>query len=184
MSDQKLERSVPKWPVRVNNYAWFICVLFSFSMFANFIFAMEFCAESGKAEAYSSAYRAELKKNEKLQQELYNHLQPDAVSSASDGDPPPIVADQTRNFENDVSVCAEHLAQVLSFSPFVLSTTTYYTLQTWEFLRSVTENNICYRDWTVRIVSSFVFPTCMVMVENKHLDYYNWCASRFFRWPY
>lgn len=74
MSTEKLEKSVtvpaPKYPLQVSNFTFFVCVFFSISLITNLGLALNSWNDAREIEYWSSAYHAELKKSDGLQQKL------------------------------------------------------------------------------------------------------------------
>ncbi|TSC84897.1 MAG: hypothetical protein G01um101413_281 [Parcubacteria group bacterium Gr01-1014_13] len=151
---EKLQKSV-KYPALSSEGKALIVLCFTFllSLSANFYQFLVSCQDSRTIETMGNIIvRAKTNKIDSLQQQDVASVQPDVISSASDGDPPSIITDQLPI--DDFTACVKQVESLLWF-PLTPGSMKYYAPWAWQPISfPAGYYNVC---WTADAAHNFIF---------------------------
>ncbi len=184
LPDLQLKRQVnippSGFPIDVNTVVVSVCTLV-ISLSIAFYLLMDL-GNNGvvRVDVYLSNSTTETNKSPSTSQDTQS-IQPDATTTASDGDPPPIVMyvpvhlfSDDKFDHNDVLACATH-PEVLLLTPFMLGWS-YYTELTFQSVQlSIMGDDHCSTCWysnREKALSSIAYQICRQIFEGIQFPHF------------
>ena len=166
MSDQQFQKSVKHPPLSNEGKALIVlCFTFLLSVSANFYQFLVSCQDAHTIEILANTVQAKTNKIDSLQQQDVASVQPDAISSASDGESFPVMT-YRRFADNDRFIdCLGH-PEILFFSSFLTPQQSFISAVKNVGTCSV-DFSYCFDASNNILTSKIVFPTWVALVNNR-----------------